>query len=298
LFLSHRVTHPRLLDASIETHAAVHTRYRVHVVRNRRLVAEDGLFLRTFDRKGYVGRPILTVLLAGAARIRAYGTERWLGPGDVSIVESKGVIEMRQEGAEYRSLVVEWEPGFFGDEPPKGFQTGRVSELERAHLDALALELTQPELDATGGARAIASALRRLRAAGLPFAAPEAEDLIEPVPEPALRLSATLDVLLSDLSANPMAVDLDRALGVSSRHLTRLVAEFHRRYGYNAESWRDALCRRRITVGAALMSVPEATTDIVSRLLGYSSPTAFCRAVAEAQLPSPGRIGAAIEALR
>jgi hypothetical protein len=45
------------------------------------------------------------------------------------------------------------------------------------------------------------------------------------------------------------------------------------------------------------MSSPRATTELVSRRLGYTSPTVLCRAFAEAGLPSPGNVREALARL-
>ena len=51
-----------------------------------------------------------TVLLDGAARVSFGPDHHWLGPGAVLVAPEKSELLMRQEGARYRSLVLEWEP--------------------------------------------------------------------------------------------------------------------------------------------------------------------------------------------
>src|SRR5215472_16126161 len=135
MLLSHRETREPRLGAALDTHAVVHTRYRMHVVERRRVVSEDALFLRAFDRMGHLERPTLTVLLDGRARIRACGRERWLSPGDVSLVGAKAGIEMRQDGEEsYLSLAIEWDPGHLSSSQPGGFSTTRLDARDTRAL--------------------------------------------------------------------------------------------------------------------------------------------------------------------
>ena len=287
------------LDAWLETHAAVHTRYRVHVVENRNVVSEDALSMRAFDRKGQVGRPVVTVVLDGHARLRAYEQERWLARGDCSVIESKAAISMRQSraGEPFASVAIEWELGALGGTRPEGFTVRTLSEraIDVVTKQAEVLRARDATIDAA--ATAIAEMLRVLRDAGAPFDVPSPETLIEPVPEQTLLLARALDELLSDLRKRPMVVDLDQVLGLSTRQINRVVAAFNERYGFNSVGWLDTRSRRRLMMGAALMTAPGADTETVAAAVGYSSPAAFCRAVGEAGLPSPAAIAKAVRDL-
>ena len=144
----------------------------------------------------------------------------------------------------------------------------------------------------------IARALAVLREIGVPLEPIAAPDLIEPVPDEVRALGRAMDLALSGLHLRPMSVDLEHRLAQSERQLRRRVADFNLRYGFNAEGWRDSVNRRRLMVGAAFMTAPRASTVGVAKALGYSSPTAFCRALDQAGLPSPGDMAWAIAALR
>jgi AraC-like DNA-binding protein len=295
---SNRVVQFPELGASLETRALVHEDYRLHLVRNRRVVCEDALVKRAFERKGAVGRPVLTVVLAGRARLRLDGgAARWLEAGEFALLPSKAALTMRTEGEQYASIALEWAPGTLAARPALSF--GRLSPAALAALArCMPAVSTDDRVPVERTAAAFSSLLAVLRAEGLPLAPMRGHDLIEPVSASTAQLSRTLDALLSRLDERPMAVDLDTALGLSARHISRLVSAFNARYGFNADGWRDTLRRRRITVGAALMSATGARTERVSASLGYSSPTAFCRAMAEAGLPAPGAVAREVHALQ
>src|SRR5579883_2229224 len=114
------------LGALLDTHAVVHSRYRVHVVSRRRVVSEDAMALRAFARTGHVGRPSLVVVLDGTARLRACGREHWLSPGDFAVVGGKAGAEVRQDGSRgFLSFGVEWAPGELSSAAPPGCSFGR-----------------------------------------------------------------------------------------------------------------------------------------------------------------------------
>lgn len=300
MIVSHRRTSldpraPHREPAFLETHALVHTKFRIHVVRNDRVVSEDRLHLRAFERRGMLGRPIVTAILHGHARIEAFDRLEWLSPGDVSAIESKGAIVMRQsrDGERYESLVVEWEPGSLDAGRPTGFEKRALDAPSLERLRVLAEQLTLRDQGAPRAAEIASEVL-----AHLGFPRRSATSLIEDVPDQTRLLAAALDDLLSDLERKPMAVDLHGVLGLSLRQVNRLVLDFNVRYGFNAVGWRDTRGRRRLMMGATLMTAPGASVEDVARTVGYASPTAFARAMALAGLPPPGEVARCVASLR
>jgi hypothetical protein len=90
---------------------------------------------------------------------------------------------------------------------------------------------------------------------------------------------------------------LERDLGISRRRIAGLVADLARRYGLNGSDWRTMRDRWRLHCGTAAMSHHEARTEDVAAVIGYGSANAFCYAVREAKLPSPGCIRDALARL-
>jgi AraC-like DNA-binding protein len=280
VLVSRRDTRCADLGARVSTTALLHSRFRVHLVENEAVICDDALALRAFDRKGELGRPVATIVLEGRARLRSGGLERWLAPGSVARLPSKSGVEMRQEAEpRYVALVLEWEPGTLFAGRPAAFEVETCAG-EADALSALAARVREGDVS-------VAEPLARMVGGARSDQAPDRED------EDAARfgpLSAALDRALSLLDAQPMTVDLERTLGLSARQVTRVVTDFNARYGFNAGTWRDARNRRRLLVGAALLSQPDAALDEVARAVGYQSTTALCRAFANASLPSPASI--------
>ncbi len=290
-----RVTVPEI-DAAVATTALVHTGYRVHVIHNQRVVCDDDLFLPSMARIGRISRPVLTVIIAGRARIRAHGYERWLDAGDVVLLPVKAV-SMRQEGSPFRSIAIEWDSGTLGATAIATPETHRLDSVAFARISSLA-ETLETCTNAATASLVLADIVSLLRAQGAPFTRAGAKDLVEPVADPVVRLGRALDVVLSRLAQAPALVDLDTALGLSVRHMNRVITQFNRRYGFNSLGWRDTRNRRRLLVGATMMTAPGARTELVARAMGYSSPTGFCHALGLAGLPSPGATAEVVDKLR
>jgi AraC-like DNA-binding protein len=150
----------------------------------------------------------------------------------------------------------------------------------------------------TGAAHA-AALLAALADAGLPLRRAEPAELAAPLPAAAHDLASAMSASLSNLQGRPMMIDLEHRLARSARQLRRAVAAFHRYYDFpGGTSWHRILHWWRLSMATSLMTAPTATTERVAATLGYGSPRAFCLAMAQAGLPSPGRIARTVADLR
>jgi AraC-like DNA-binding protein len=285
-----RVEAPKL-RAWLSNTALVHTRLRLHAVDNARVVNEDVLLVRAYTRAGRIERPVITMLLEGEARITAYDRHVWMAPGDIVGIASKGEVRMRQAGDRFASLAFEWDPGFVGERP---------GELVRFHAGDRLADLRAIWTDARDEARDPAATVDRLldalSAIGVPVSR-AGQSLREEVPERMQDLTRALDQLLSSLEGQPMMLDLESRLGLSTRQLNRLIADYNERYGFNAGGWIDTRNRRRLMFGATFMTAPGATAKEVAQLVGYQSASAFSRALKTAGLPSPSAIADEVETI-
>ena len=266
------------LHAYLSNVALVHTQCRLHAVDNARVVNEDLLLERGFVRAGGVARPVMTILLDGVARVSAYGEHHWLEPGDVLVVAAKQEVHMRQAGESYASIAFEWAPPFL-EAPRARVKRSKIDLAEaRAVWSAARDERSTP----THGVSRLLDLLGKKPSGSLD----------ERVPERAQDLTRALDEALSALAKQPMMGDLSDRLGVSTRQLNRIVKDYNETYGFNATGWIDTRNRRRLLIGATLMTAPKATASYVARIVGYRSATAFARALGLAGLPPPSEIAA------
>ncbi len=283
---SHRLVHAPRLGAYLTTHALVHPRLRLHAVRNANVVSEDALLLRAFHRAGAIGRPIVTLVLDGIGTVRAYDHEARAGAGDLLAMDYKGAISMRQEGARYEALAFEWDPELLGPRP-KAFHQCRLSSAVVARARSLWTALVN---DQATPEEIVTEVVKLLAEGGVALRVPTADELDDPVLPSTARMARALDLALSNLEGQPMTADLEKLLGLSARQVNRLVQAFNARYGFNSVGWRDTRNRRRLMMGATFMTAPSATVAQVAKIVGYRSPTAFARALADAGLPPPRAI--------
>lgn len=284
--------------AWLETHALFSQLFRVHAVTNVGVVSEDRLSTLAYERLGKVGRPVITVVLEGHARIEALGRVAWLGRGDASVVEAKGAILMRQSraGERYRALVVEWEAPLVGPRPA-GFTSAAAESTLVEDAEAVFAHLAAPSLglshDADTDRSRVLGAIARI---GDALAVPLTlrADAVSPQ---LVELSHALDDLLSDMRERPMMIDLHMRLGVSERTVNRMVQDFNARFGFNASTWQDARSRRRVLIGAALLTAEGATASEIAEAMGYASLPSLSRALKLAGMPSPRDIPALVRDL-
>lgn len=294
MLLSHREIQAAQLGAGLATSAILHSAYRVHAVDNRAVVSEDALMLRAFERRGFVGRPCATVLLEGAARITAHDRTLWLDAPTAVLMDFKSAIVMRQQGERYRSLVFEWDVPSLGARPEAFVSMSDSSLFSQAEALWSALRSTRASRPDDALRAMVRGTLDALRTAGAPLGTMDERALEEPVDEQTVTLSHALDHALSAMDDQPMVVDLADTLTLSARQLQRIVTAFHERYGFNSGTWQDTRSRRRVMMGAALMTVDNASAEYVSRVVGYRSPQSFARALQLAGLPAPAQIRAEV----
>lgn len=300
VFFSHRTIRFPNLGAWFEGHVAITPTFRMRVARQRRIITDDALtWGGTVPRIGFLGRPLVSVVLSGRSFLRYDRQEVVVEAGQIAFIPTRERLLARQEDtadAPFEVLFVEWELGILGTRRPTSFG---VVTVRPDHLRVLreASSVLAGGDDPIRGAAAVADALEILRLYGAPFDAWIANDLVADVMAGDVVLSRALDRALSALSAKPMVQDVRQIAALSERQLARRITEFNARYGFNAVNWRDALKRWRLLAGTVGMTVPGAKTEHIAAMLGYASPAAFCRSFAEAGLPSPGSIAARMAVL-
>jgi hypothetical protein len=288
------------LDAHLGLREVIHPRFRACIVDNRNITNEEALFSREMTRRQRRRmRPVVAVLLNGEARVRAFGRERWLEAGQMFMAGAIDEIELREQGASFRSFSFEWDPAIGSNGAPVGqLDHGALTPSGLETLRLITERLLQPSISTGESTVHLDRALAVLSAEGLKTTLPPLASIATaPYPHDA-RLLGALDKMLSGLTDRPMVVDLERELDVSARHVTRLLSSFNVRYDYGATSWRAIRRWRQLKAGTAFMTHRGATPTLVARRVGYGSISAFSRALADAGLPRPTRVREAVRALQ
>jgi hypothetical protein len=289
-----RVAIPEL-EAAVDRLVAWDPTFLVRLVMIHGVIADDVL-LEGVTTPTIVPRwPVLTIALDGTGVVRQK---------DAAILGTTGELVWAPSGAEFRArsgdrgvrcLVVQWDPRVLSGPTDARLTRAPLRARDFASIGAAADRIALSGYDTARARDAVDALFDVLRALGFVDARPPRE------PSATTRLARAgevVDQCLSNLSANPTALDIEGALRCSPAHARRTMQSYVARLGFSdAKNWRELRTSWRLYMGALLMTSPRATTDLVARALGYGSPVAFCHAFTNAGLPSPGSVRAAVDRL-
>lgn len=234
----------------------------------------------------------IRIVLAGHLFARTPRGGEILGPGDAVVSQGWDDHRCRALDQHTEYVLVAWRHGTeAGDRPawggPLALRRERIGVGASASALAHALDAPLPVDAVLGRASALLDAISTL---GLPVSA-EAHVAcsagIQPIHR---RIARAMETTFFPLTAQPMAIDLGGALGLGERHALRVTNEFFVRFYVTAPNWRQYVRGMRLELGVFLSTNRDATTERVSRALGFSSPTALCHAFQSVGLPSPGEV--------
>lgn len=292
MLVSHRRFRVPALGVRMDSHLLLHSQFRISVWAREGVLLDEAVLARKLDISRPSVRSLLFVPLIGGMGVELAGSKVWLDTGECLLTSWRHGSMQRSEGASL-TLAVEWEEGLVGRQRIRSPQSFRLSPGSREALLDASLRLMGSRSGAPGLPALANCILEVLRSEGAPFEATEAACLEEEVDARMVQLEAAMDRALSvdGKRASPMLVDLEEPLGMTRRQVQWTLRSYLGRYHFTSRNgWRDILQMWRISRGAALLTAPAATTEFVAEILGYSCPTAFCRAFAGAGLPSPGEI--------
>ncbi len=285
------------LDIARIVHGISHPHLWVHVVEHRGSVVDERIGRCLGHGRASLGRRVVGVMLRGRSELRTLTASRWLGPGDLCLCDTRGDFLSRHEALEEPSLSItlEWDREYFGGRSLGEPRLDHLGSIARVlpEVEALRHSIERAWLSAETK-REVASQLLRtlasLSAEGIDVPMLTEGELASQVAPDVEGLSRALDTSLSFTGTRPMLVDLEDITRVSGRTVERTLPEIFRIWGQASETFRELRGRVRIFQAQLLMSHPAVTTELGSRVFGFASPNAFCKAFGKAGLPSPGRI--------
>lgn len=260
------------------------------VWRQDEIRGEDLIIVRERQRGAIVDERIVPERVEGwsAARLVLDGPLTTaagdLREGDVLLTPAYGDVPARTLDDVLDTITIIWRSN--------GAVGGPLASADRVRLSPLALRSLQRLAQSLSDDDAL-DALDALRAAGVPIAR---DPFIAPPTRDEIEVAQAVERVLLPLSNQPMTVDLARALGVCERHAARRVNAYFSRYYRSLTTWREYVRGIRVLLGTFFIAQPKATTESVSRLLGFSSPTSFCHAFRDAALPPPMTVKRALAA--
>lgn len=247
----------------------------------------DAGLLNVEPQRASLGAQALCLVLGGELVVRHADREGTVGEGQLA---SMDVVQWneRWEG-DFTVLVLEW--GSAAPGPDARLEVGGLASRDRAALTSFAEALVGGELRGEGAAHAVLALLERLDAAGLSPPKLDARQLFEGAPRGAQRLCDALGATLSRLHASPQLVDLSARLGVSERHVRRMLQSLDEWVpGYAAPSgWRRKLRMLRTHVASSYLTLGGVSQEAVARSVGYGSARAMALAFEQEGLPPPSK---------
>lgn len=252
------------------------------------IVVDERVLTRGFEWKAPPSRLQVLAVDDGAITIDpADGQDATLtvGPGDVLLLTPPMASRARFDRTSFVDL--EWSTA----EAAALERPRVVGRLDRDRLAALAA-LFDDHDRATSSF--VAEAIAAFRAAGAPVIGVSAEGAGPGPSDRDERIARAIEAQLSNLSSAASTLHLGELADLSPRQLQRVVGEFTATYGVNAGNWRDMRNRWRVQIAAVLLSVPELTVGDVAAEVGYATGTALARAFANAGLPPPTELRAAL----
>jgi hypothetical protein len=270
---------------------AVHARgFWIHVVRHAGMGHDEDLVPALGFGRPTGARTVVGLDLEGRTSMRSAHGSRELPAGTAVVLPGRGAYRSRVEPSDRESFSMMLE--FASAAPTPAVATFAARERAVAIASELCLAIDAAADDAQARPRlnaAVQDLFEFFRAEGFPL--PDVDPRSIPPPPPTLhRFGRAVDLALSQTGARPMLVDVERAGAATARTFQRTMPALCEAWGHKEESFRSHA--RRILLGRAcsLMTTRDATTESVARLLGFSTPQAFCRAMARYGLPSPGAV--------
>lgn len=231
-------------------------------------------------------------ILRGRVLTRSRAGDAVLGPGDfvTSVGWDDYWCQALDPTTEY--LLVGWKHGgCVGDRPRREGPMYR-SRLGARNPEARAFDLADA-LDQPDDARVLRATtllMTSLADFGYPVARDAATAASRTITMADRRFAHAMESSIFPLTSRPMAIDLGAALGIGDRHAMRLAKRFFQRFFVTASGWREYVRGMRLELGVFLASNAGATTEEVSRALGFASPTALCHAFHSVGMPSPHEV--------
>jgi hypothetical protein len=268
----------------------------IHVVNHVGMGLDEVLVPMLGFSRASGSRSLFGVDLSGASLVRMRDGSAWtMRAGSIVSLPGRGVYRSRIERSASPSLsmIVEIDRAIYAS-PQTDASCGTVGSLAaverstRSLCEAIAEAWCAPSR-IEGVQIAVQALLASLRAEGAPLPVIDCRALP--------RFSSTLQALqravdgaMSIVGSRPMLVDVEQSSSFSARTLQRAMPQLCTAWGQGEESFRGHVQRTQLGRACGLMTDPRVTTELASRLLGFSSPNALCRAMSRYGLPSPGAV--------
>lgn len=273
--------------------------FLVKVVETRGVCSDDRLWERARLWSVVPDWPCVGVPLRGHGVMMA---------GEVGPLEMRrGYIGSIDRGEGFRArtepeaafgVFVQWNPAVFGKPGDTSLNRATIDPRDLSRIGEAIRGVIHPEATHDTMTVSISELFRAFGSLGILDSSTSVRDVVVPPPPRVERIGRAIDGVLSRAGSRPMVVDLTRALDCSERQARYLVSEYVGAYALQGVTeWRTLVNVWTTYLAGLLMTANGATTERVAALLGYGSPNAFCHALTNAGLPSPGEMRRVVASL-
>jgi hypothetical protein len=278
-------------DVSIRRWLIRHPSFLVKIVGTRGITSEDRLWERARLWSVVPDWPCVGIPVRGHGVMRSGDCSIDMRRGYMGFAKTGSSFRARTEPADAFGVFVQWDPAVFGHPSELELSRTRIAPRDIDRIAAVLDEITTGDPDSTSLAAMVAQLFQIFASLGVFSSTPALGDIVTPPPARMVRVGRAIDGVLSRAGNRPMVVDLSEALDCSERQARYLVREYVNAYALQgATEWRTLVNVWTTYLAGLLMTAPDATTERVAGLLGYSSPNALCHALTNAGLPSPGEM--------
>ncbi|HSO36614.1 MAG TPA: hypothetical protein VLT33_29010 [Labilithrix sp.] len=268
----------------------------VRLVRQVGMGADERLVRLLGYGRPPTSRNLVGIVLRGDSFVSvAGGAFQEMIAGDVVLLPGRASLATRLEATDAASfsLTIELDREVWGDAtltPSLGrlSDEARVDELAGSLCVAIERAWAEPSERALVD-RALADLFACLREDGLPLPRIDSRAFAS-LPSSLSVLGRSVDRALSQTGSRAMLVDVETDGNVCARTLQRSLPALCALWGQSVESFREHTRRTLLARACWAMTNPRATTERIAHAVGFSTPNAFCRAMATYGLPSPGRV--------
>jgi hypothetical protein len=286
-------------DVSIRRWLVRHPTFLIKIVSTKGVCTEDRLWEHSRLWSVVPDWPCAAIPLRGHGAMRDATSTVEMSRGYLGYLARGREFRARTEPAFAFGVFVQWDPDVFGrPSPTASISRTPLAERDLGRVTSILDDVTVGDPSHDVIAARIGELFALLRALGMFAVNPPMNDILV-APSPRLvDVGRAIDNVLSRAGTRPMVVDLSQALQCSERQARYLVRDYVGAYALQgATEWRTLVTVWTTYLAGILMTAPGATTERVASLLGYGSPAAFCHALTNAGLPSPGEMRRRVAAL-
>jgi hypothetical protein len=265
--------------------------FLVKVVETRGVCSDDRLWERAKLWSVVPHWPCVGVPIQGHGMMLSEGAALEMRRGYIGTIDRGETFRARTEPEAAFGVFLQWDPAVYGKPGTSSLMREAIDPRDLSRIGQALRGIIHPQATHDTLLGNVGELFKIFGSLGIMDGERSPREVVIPPPPRVERIGRAIDGVLSRAGTRPMVVDLTRALDCSERQARYLVSEYVGAYALQGVTeWRTLVNVWTTYLAGLLMTAPGATTERVAALLGYGSPNAFCHALTNAGLPSPGEM--------